>query len=66
MLPPHRKLIEPSLKPANPNAYARHSGPAPRRPARPGRPPMMRPPLPYRVLSLASWYALLANKAAAS
>lgn len=59
MLPPHNHLIEPARRPAHlPDAAHGHGS---RRPTRPGRPPVMRPPLPARALALANWHAFFAN-----
>ncbi len=67
MLTPHHVHAEPARQPVDTSHPARPGGTLPRRrPARPGRPPVMRPPLPYRALSLASWHALLNSKGAES
>lgn len=66
MLSPHHTRTEPAHRSADHSSPSRPGGALPqRRPARPGRPPVMRPPLPYRALSLAGWRALLNDEGAA-
>jgi len=68
MLPPHHRVLEPAQRAVRTTdaASARATSPrtnTPPRPARPGRPPVMRPPLPARALALADWRAFLAVSA---
>jgi len=60
MLPPHRRVLEPAQRPVRTTDAAFAHSNKPPRPARPGRPPVMRPPLPARALALADWHAFFA------
>jgi len=66
MLPPRHRLIEPAHRPVHTTSPAATLGAQLHRPARPGRPPVMRPPLPVRTLALANWQAYFASREAAS